>query len=83
MSEIPGNGGQDLGPALQRLLLAEPTPEFAVDDLQLTFDLPQPLPVEPLAHGRAQVLAAVDGGDPVPAEPITDLLELGEVALSL
>jgi len=39
--------------------------------------------VEPLADGRAQLLAAVDGGDPILAQPVADLLEFGEVVLPL
>ena len=69
--------------ALQGLLLPDPPPDLGVDELQLTVDLPQPLLVEPLAHGSAQVLATVDGGNPVLAQRVPDLLELGEVALPL
>ena len=65
------------------LLLPDPLSDLGVDELQLPVDLPQPLLVEPLAHGRAQVLAAVDGGDPVLAQHVADLLEFGEVALPL
>ena len=77
------DGGQDLGPALQGLLRLEPLPDLGVDDLQLALDLPQPLLVEPLAHGSAQVLAAIGGGDPVLQQRVADLLEFGKIALSL
>ena len=82
MSEMPRDRGQDLGPALQRLLLPEPPPDLCVDDLELPLDLPQPLLGDPLAHGSAQVPAAVGGGGPVLAQRVADLLKLGELSLS-
>ena len=61
-----GDGDQDLGLALQSLLCPEPFPDLGVNALQLALDLLQPLLVELLGHGGAQVLAAVGDGDPVP-----------------
>ena len=55
----PSNGGQDLGLALQSLLCPEPFADLGVDALQPALDLLQPLLVELLGHGGAQVLAAV------------------------
>ena len=76
-----GDGGQDVGLALQGLLFPEPFPDLGVDALQLALDLPQPLLVELLGHGGAEVLAAVGDGDPVLDQRIADQLEFGKVAL--
>ena len=76
-----GDGDQDLGLALQSLLCPEPFPDLGVNALQLALDLLQPLLVELLGHGGAQVLAAVGDGDPVRDQRIADQLEFGKVAL--
>ncbi len=76
-----GDGGQDLGLALESLLCLEPFTDLGVDALQLALDLLQPLLVELLGHGGAQVFAAVGGGDPVLDQRIADQLEFGQVAL--
>jgi len=77
-----GDRGQDLEPALQVLAGVDDLPDLGFDALQLALDLGEPLLVESLGDGVAQVFAPVADGLPVADQCVAHQLEFGEVAVA-
>ena len=78
-----GDGGQDLGLALQSLLGLGLFADLGGNAFQPALDVVQPLLVELLGHGSPQVFAAIGAGDPVLDRCIAGQLEFGQVAQPL
>ncbi len=77
-----GDGGEYPGSAPQGFLALKQPLDLVVDALQLALDLRQPLLVDPLRQGVAQVLAAVEGGGSIRDQRVAHRLQFGEVALA-